>query len=358
MTQYLCYSEITQQRDAWQQAVDHVLSARDELQRFFAAQQPDEIIFLACGSPYYLGQSAAMHWQRQLGVPARAVMGSEMFMYPETYLPITGKRPLVVVVSRSGSTSEVQWALDKYEKLYPGRALLVGCTPDSPLSQRIAQQIMLPAANEQTIAQTRSFAAMYLATQLIASVVSDQQPVIDALSAAPRQVDGFIAAWEETIAGLMTNEALHNFFYLGSGPLFGIAQEATLKITEMSITEAFAYPFLESRHGPRSLIDDSTMVVGLFGQSSARYEKPVLDELRQESTPHTLALAPASLGKIPGAAHTLAVETDWPDSIQGLAYLPLVQLLAYYRAITKGVNPDESRNLVPFIKLDDEGNKV
>ena len=358
MTTYKCYTEITQQREAWQQAVDNVLSAGDDLKRFVSEQQPDEIIFLACGSPYYLGQSAAMHWQRQLGIPARAVMGSEMFMYPETYLPITGKRPLVVVVSRSGSTSEVQWALDKYEQLYPGRTLLIGCTPGSPLAERIPQQIIMPAANEETIAQTRSFSAMYLATQLIASVISDQPPVIDALSAAPGQVDGIIATWEETIAQVMANDGLHNVFYLGSGPLYGIAQEATLKITEMSITEAFAYPFLESRHGPRSLIDDSTMVVGLFGQSSARYEKPVLDELRQESTPHTLALAPASLGQIPGAAHTLALDVDWPDSILGLAYLPLVQLIAYYRAITKNVNPDESRNLVQFITLDDEGNKV
>ena len=40
---------------------------------------------------------------------------------------------------------------------------------------------------------------------------------------------------------------------------------------------------------------------------------------------------------------------------RGVLYLPLVQLLAYYRAIARGLNPDRPRNVVMAVRLEGTG---
>jgi glutamine---fructose-6-phosphate transaminase (isomerizing) len=41
-----------------------------------------------------------------------------------------------------------------------------------------------------------------------------------------------------------------------------------------------------------------------------------------------------------------------PESARDVLYLPVLQLLAYYRAISFGKNPDVPRNLSAVVKLD------
>jgi glucosamine--fructose-6-phosphate aminotransferase (isomerizing) len=355
---YRCYTELKTQAVAWQQAAENVLAVAERLLRFVAAIQPDQILFLASGSPYYLGTSAAVYWQQILNVPARAVMASEMLLFPGGHLPPAGSRPLLVVVSRSGSTSEVLWALDQFEARFPQRAVLVTCAPGSPLAQRISHQVVLPEGMEQTVPQTRSFSAMYLAVQMLGSVLAHQDEMTDLLTHAHRHFPAELDQWEEQIAAVVADNALRHVFFLGSGPLYGIAIEASLKMSEMSLTEAFAYPFLESRHGPRSLIDDNSLVVGLFGRTAFSYENAVVAELKRDAGARIAALTAEGLPPVTGGDVVLAGAALWPDAVQGLLYLPVVQLLAYYRAITAGVNPDQSRNLVPYVKLDDTGSQT
>lgn len=350
-TQHQCYPEIVGQHEAWQQAVKHVQAALPDLSQHMAALQPDEVIFLACGSPHFLGLSASLYWRHVLGIPARSILASELMLYPDIYLPPPGKKPLVVVVSRSGATSEVRWALEKYEARFPGRTLFVGCAPDSPLAAQIEHKVLIPAAYEQTVPQTRSFASMFLATQLIAALIGGDSETAALLEGAPAHAQRVIAHYEEVAAEIASRPNLHNAFFLGSGPLHGVATEAALKMAEMSLTEAFSYPFLESRHGPRSLIDERTLVVGMFGQAGRQFEPAVITELIDDSQAHTVALTPSAAWDTGGAAVPIPVDCEWPDAIQGLSYLPVLHLLAYYRAISNGVNPDESRNLVPYVEL-------
>lgn len=355
---YRCYTELKTQAVAWQQAAENVQAAAQSLRQFVEACQPDQILFLASGSPYYLGTSAAVYWQQILNVPARAVMASEMLLFPSGHLPPADSRPLLVVVSRSGSTSEVLWALDQFEARFPGRAVLVTCAPGSPLAQRIAHQVVLPEGMEQTVPQTRSFSAMYLAVQMLGSILGKHDEITDLLTHAHRHFPAALDQWEEGIAAAVADDALRHVFFLGSGPLYGIAIEASLKMSEMSLTEAFAYPFLESRHGPRSLIDHNSLVVGLFGSTAFSYENAVVAELKRDAGARIAALTAEGLPPVTGGDVVLAASALWPDAIQGLLYLPVVQLLGYYRAVAVGVNPDESRNLVPYVRLDDSGSQA
>ena len=45
-------------------------------------------------------------------------------------------------------------------------------------------------------------------------------------------------------------------------------------------------------------------------------------------------------------------ESNIPESVRGVLYLPILQLMAFYRSVKKGLNPDRPANLTAVVKLD------
>jgi glucosamine--fructose-6-phosphate aminotransferase (isomerizing) len=346
---YKCYDEIVTQADAWQQAVDEVSQKTHLIKQFFHHHQPKDILIVGCGSPFYMGESINLYWQKILAVRCGVAPASELVLYPDSYLSKKENSTVLVVVSRSGATTETIWAAETFQKRYQGRTLLITCAPDSPLEKLADLSIFIPDGYEETVPQTRSF-AMYLAAQLIGALVANDDDVISALHGAPRHADRIINAWADLAEDIAEQDTNHAF-YMGSGPLYGIAREGSLKMTEMSITTCSAHQFMEARHGPRSIIDEYTLLTGLFGNTATEHESKVMADFVGTSTPISVALTPTPDWKTGNARYHIPVNVIWPDAIQGLAYLPVMHLMAYHRAVVKDVNPDESRHLSIYVDL-------
>jgi glucosamine--fructose-6-phosphate aminotransferase (isomerizing) len=192
---------------------------------------------------------------------------------------------------------------------------------------------------------------MLLASLLAGAMLSDDEKAISILRQAPSTVDDILAQAEPLAKIISQAQEYQNIFCLGSGPLYGTAQEGTLKMIEMSLSNSLSFPFLESRHGPRALVDENSLVIGLYSHAGLGYEAQVMDELTRSHRATTVAIVPHqnwSTGKV---TLTIATGCDWPDALLGLSYLPVLYLLAYYRALTCDVNPDISRNLTHHIEI-------
>ncbi|HEX9595480.1 MAG TPA: SIS domain-containing protein, partial [Anaerolineales bacterium] len=145
-----------------------------------------------------------------------------------------------------------------------------------------------------------------------------------------------------------TQAGLEKFFFLGSGLLYGVACEAMLKMKEMSITQSEAYHALEFRHGPKAMVDDSALVVGLLTRRTFDHEAAVLHEMAAMGGT-TLALAPGTRS----AGHiTVHLPDDLPEWVMPVLYLPVLQSMAHARAVSKGLDPDNPRNLTAVVRLD------
>ena len=348
---YDSYIEIMGHKEAWQEAVDQVRAESESLRAFFDRMQPDQVLFLGCTSPFYAGSSAALYWQSTLGIPVRAVTASEFIQYPTAFLPARSKRPVLIALSRTGRTTETIWAVEEFEKRYPGRTLYIGCAPGSPLARLASLSVTFEKAYEKTIPALRSISSMLLASLLAGAMLSDDEAAVSTLRQAPSQVDAILAQAEPLAQVVSQAQEYQNVFCLGSGPLYGAAQEGTLKMIEMSLSNSLSFPFMESRHGPRALVDEDTLVIGLFSHAGLGYEAQVMDELTRGHHATTVAVVPHqnwSTGKV---TMTITTGCNWPDTLLGLSYLPVLYLLAYYRALACGVNPDISRNLTHHIEI-------
>ena len=136
-----------------------------------------------------------------------------------------------------------------------------------------------------------------------------------------------------------------------SGPLYGLANEAMLKVKEMSLSHAEAYHFLEFRHGPMSMVDGHTLVVGLVSDTACEHEIRLLQEMEGLGARTFVVVEEVSrLGKW-RPSYVAELRSGLGEWERTPLYLPILQRLAYHRAVTKGLDPDHPRHLQAVVDL-------
>jgi glutamine---fructose-6-phosphate transaminase (isomerizing) len=341
-------NEIVTQATSWQGALDAVDGHREVLERWLEINGRQEMIFTGCGSTHYLALFAAPYFQAVTGWSCRAAPSSELVWQTDTILA-QGYSPGIIALSRSGETSETVLAVEKLMER-GSRALAISCYDSTPLSAAAQRTIAIPEGREQSFAQTRSFAGMLVAVQALASVAARDVALWNELCRLPEAAEGLIARADPVARSFGEDESIRRITFLGSGPLYGLASEATVKMKEMSLTQAEAYHFMEFRHGPMSMVDNEHLVVALLSEEMRPYEVSVLRDLKAVGA-RILVIGndPAGLGSLADAVFDL--ETTLSERAQPVLYLPMLQLMAYHRSLAKGLNPDRPRNVVMAIVL-------
>jgi glucosamine--fructose-6-phosphate aminotransferase (isomerizing) len=339
------YNEIITQPDAWKQALQMVKARSKALRDLWSRGDHAQVLFTGCGSTYYLALAAAALFQELLGVPARGVPAGELLMYPATAYP-RNARTLLIALSRSAATTETVQAAKAFRQSRGGEVIVVTNYGDRPLAALGTETVAIPAGQERSVAQTRSFASMYVATTVIAATLAGRDDLLAAMERLPELGRQLIARCEDLARSLGSDLGLDRFYFLGSGPRYGLACETNLKMKEMTLTHSEPFHFLEFRHGPKSMAGPSTLVIGLFSDANRAPEAAVLDEMR------ALNARVLSLGE---SEADVAFNSGLPEAVRNVLYLPPLQLMAYYRAMAKGLNPDRPQHLDAVVKLEWDG---
>ena len=160
------YDEILSQPDIWKNILNTSEKQLNKASSFFYKSRPERIILTGCGTTYALGISAASFF-RHYGIAAEAYPASELAFYPELML---NRADLLIAISRSGMTSETLWAVKAFRKQCPsGKVCAVTTRTDSTLAGLADIVLDASPAQEQSIAETRSFTGMLLLAQLFAA---------------------------------------------------------------------------------------------------------------------------------------------------------------------------------------------
>lgn len=337
------FDEITTQPDAWAQASEIVELEHDNLSRLLHDQY-DQVLFTGCGSTYYLSLSAAALFQQLTGRFARAVPGGELVLNPDITLGRDqSRKTLLVAVSRSGATTETIRAVDQFRQQQRGPVIVITNYGDQPLAALADVALVIDKGQEHSIAQTRSFASMYVAGTALAALAAADRHLLDAIKLLPQAGWNLLAAYEPLARQLGENLAFDRFYFLGSGIRYGLACEVNLKMKEMTLTHSEPFHFLEFRHGPMSMASSTAVVIGLLSDKNYRHESAVLNEMSARG---------AEIVSLAETNAWVAFNSGLPESIRGVLYLPVLQLMAFYRSMAKGLDPDRPNNLTAVIKLD------
>ena len=258
----------------------------------------ERVAVAGCGTSWFMAQSYAA---------AREASGhGETDAFAASEMPVGRAYDRVVVLSRSGTTTEIVQLLDRLRGEAP--TVAITAVPGTPVAQAADAVIDLGFADEESVVQTR-FATTELAL-LRANLGVDPGPAADAA--------------ERVLAAPLPAEMLaaRQFTFLGAGWTYGLANEAALKLREAAGMWTEAYPAMEYRHGPVAVTGEGS-IVWLFG------------------TP------PDGLGGEIAAAGG----TAWFSEEDPLAELVRVQRVAVALARARGLDPDQPRNLARSVIL-------
>ncbi|MFN8530600.1 MAG: SIS domain-containing protein [Anaerolineae bacterium] len=343
------FAEITSQPNVWPQTVATIQQQTNAIQALYRSKRFDRVLFTGCGSTYYLSQIGAALFQQAVGVNSRAYPGSELALMPDLTL-VPNTTPLLIAVSRSGETTETLAAVRVFRERTQNPVIAVTCDPKSSLAAAADFTISLPEAQEQSLAQTRSFSSMLIVVQVIAALLSEREnlsAITDIGTIAARLINehGGLART------LGEDQQIKRFFFLGSGPLYGIACEGMLKMKEMSLSYSEAFHVLEFRHGPMSMVNENALVVGMLSEEAHAQEVAVLNEMRKRGAQILVQGVPDHREGLDSGAHFVPIGWTLPRWARPVTYLPVLQLLAYHRALSNGQDPDRPANLTFVISL-------
>jgi glucosamine--fructose-6-phosphate aminotransferase (isomerizing) len=344
-------TEILSQPAIWE-ATRRELESRAtpaQLLQTFSARAP--WLFVACGSSYYLSQVIACFWSRLLQVPCSAVPASELLFDPEEILRRSGARQ-AVLLSRSGETTEVLRAAKLLRANGAVRTLGATCNPASSLEKLCDRTLKLTRADEKSPVMTRSFTSFLLVFQRLGAMLARAHRCLGVLDRLPTHVGPWLRVNEKRIRKFGAKRRFANFVFLGQGFHYWLAQEAALKMTEMSSSYAEAYHTLEFRHGPRSIADRKTLIAFLLSEAAFREECLLVEEMKELGAA-TFVVANRATSRLKRSSDLL-VELDLEEpEFARLAVMAIpAHLLSCAVGLRKGLNPDVPKNLTRFVMLE------
>lgn len=334
-------NEIFSQPDVWSSALYSLKRQAVALRQFFRKGGYRQVLFTGCGSTYYLSLAAAAVFQSQNGIAARGLPASEIWLDAGTAYSAQDKT-LLVAVSRSGSTTETLRAVEAFRQRGHGDVMTLSCYPDAPLATMGDVNLLFGEAQEESVAQTRAFSTLYLATVALAFIYAGNDEGLDQMERLQVAGKEMLARYAALAAEFGRNLGIERTYFLGSGARYGLACEVSLKMKEMTLSHSEPFHFLEFRHGPMSMVNEHTLLVGLVSDARRAQETQVLIEMKQRGAT-VLSLA----------GHDADIEFDCSiaEDARAVLYLPVLQLMAFERALAKGLNPDRPNNLTAVVEL-------
>ena len=284
--------EISSQPKLWRETFLSVASKKNEIAAFLnkvVGIDNIQVILTGAGSSAFIGDILQNAFHKNTGVPVRAIPTTDLVTHPDVFFH-RSIPTLLVSFARSGDSPESVAAFELAESLTDNiYHLVITCSGEGKLAKmavetKKAYVFLLPEeANDQALAMTSSFTSMTLAGLLMSD--------INNIGMNKEKVKTLVA-FGELILNKYTKELdqvadldFKRIVFIGSGPLKGTAKESHLKVIELTDGQIVAQyeSFLGFRHGPKAIIDKSTLLVYIFSSDPyvKRYETDLLRSINE-----------------------------------------------------------------------------
>jgi len=349
---WLTLTEIHQQPEIWNQIVDLISLRELELRKFIETKidAQTKIVLTGAGTSEFIGKTL---------LPYLTKKGLEVVSIPTTDL-VTNleelinpqQKILLVSFARSGNSPESIATFTMMEKYVKNlNHLVITCNQEGKLAQLANQNpdnlvFVLPAkANDQGFAMTSSYSGMIIAAALI-FLIDDFPKMSQKIKVVSQTAQ---KAMEDNFQQLQTIAKINHqrIVFLGSGVYKGLAQEAHLKVLELSAGEvnAFFNTPVGFRHGPKSILNQATIVFFLMNQEpyARQYDLDLLTELAsQRQLDKIVVLDQLNDDDVRQKSDfyfsNLSQEKD--NLMNALVDATLVQLYAFFKSLSLEKTPD------------------
>jgi glucosamine--fructose-6-phosphate aminotransferase (isomerizing) len=312
----------------------------------------DRIVIVACGTSYYAGLVGEYLIEELAGIPVEVQLASEFKYRNEPFSRSTA----LIAVSQSGETADTIAALKKVEDYGVLRIGIVNAV-GSTIARMTDAGVYCHAGPEQAVASTKAFIAQVTVLALVALHLSNgdsklYKPLLKELDSLPAKIQTILDGAESIKKVAEKYADYRDFIFIGRQYAYPCALEAALKLKEVSYIHAEGYAAGEMKHGPLAMIDEHFPTVAITTDS------PLLDktysnieEIKARKGP-VLAIATTGNKTIEQLADDVLYIPKSLEQTQPLLIAVVVQLFAYYIAVSKDLNVDRPRNLAKSVTVE------
>lgn len=349
--------EITQQPDSANQVLISFKEQKKALHAFtkgFLEKSNARIILTGAGTSEFAGNSIVSYLQNALdklpGTDKKRIdsIGStELVSNPSLYFDRTTPT-LLVSFARSGNSPESVEATKLADALVDDcYHLAITCNKKGHLYQTALIQdnhyafLMPEETNDVSFAMTSSFTSMMIGALLSFDYNGNIEKSVPKICNVMRLA---ISAFNKPIKAL-ADKKYSRVIYLGSGVFKSLSEESALKLLELTdggTAVMFNSP-LGFRHGPKSFINNDTLVVVMVSNDphTQKYDLDLINEVRNDNIARDVVTinAPDSIVesaldfKFDNAAALKDVELLLP-------FISWAQIFATHSSLTHGITPD------------------
>lgn len=314
------------------------------------------VYIIGCGSAYHVGVAARYVFENLARLPVEVDVASE-FRYRN---PVLEPDSLAVIISQSGETADTLAALRLCKERGIKTVGIVNVVGSS-IAREADSTLYTWAGPEIAVATTKAYSTQLAACYLMAIALGEKRGIlseerscqlVEELQTLPEKIEKTLED-KERIQWFASKYAnAHDAFFIGRGLDYAVALEGSLKFKEISYIHSEAFAAGELKHGPISLVEEGTLVVGVLTQPDL-YEKTVSNLVEAKSRGAFLMgmTVYGNYSVEDTAGFTVYVPKTDPNFAVSLSVIPL-QLLAYYVSCAKGLDVDKPRNLAKSVTVE------
>ncbi|GJL33684.1 tagatose-6-phosphate ketose isomerase [Enterobacter hormaechei] len=344
--------EIRQQPSSWRRSLAFINEQRDKIDVFLAtilAEKNVKIILTGAGTSAFIGDIISPWLSRQTEENIVAIPTTDLVTNPMDYLH-PEQTTLLISFARSGNSPESVAAValvDQYVKKC--FHLVITCNEEGSLYQNAiasknAYALLMPAeTHDRGFAMTSSITTMMVSCLAVfAPKIINSTTFGDVADRCQQIIDGQPDFTKPVFGDL----PVRRIVYLGSGGLQSVARESALKVLELTAGKLVAFYDSSTgfRHGPKSLIDNETLVVVFVSSHpyTRQYDMDLIAELRRDKQAMRVVAISATNEPAPdGDLHiTLPPARKFIDIEQVFCFLMYAQMFALSESIKAGITPD------------------
>ena len=206
---------------------------------------PLDVPYLGMGSSYFAPLAF-----KYMGVAIQPEIASEYF----NYLSFEQKKPLAVILSQSGKSSEALWCTQLFEQY-----IAISNYSENELSNRenVLQAIEMRAGEEHF-----SSSKTFINTLLVLFRGFGFDPT-NAVNLFIKKMDEYEAqgkSMADEIFNILNTKKIHGIYITGSGPNVAIAMEAALIMSESTKLNFHGLAMSQYDHGPKETAENSIVI--------------------------------------------------------------------------------------------------
>lgn len=314
------------------------------------------INIVACGTAMYAGMVGKAVIEPVVKLPVTVNIASE-FRYST---PLIDEHTLTIVVSQSGETIDTLAAL-RLAKSCGSKVLAVVNVKGSSIARESDYVLYTHAGPEIAVASTKAYSVQLSIFYLLACKMAvvrgrfdaDQsKKFIENLYKCVDAISGILEKKDLVKEAVSRLSGAEHAYYIGRGLDYAFSMEGALKLKEVSYVHAEAYAAGELKHGTIALIEQDIPVIA-FATQDPVYNKTISNIREVKARDAFVLLITKESAEVPEGVCDIHLTVPIEDDLfTGLPTVVILQLIAYYTSVAKGLNVDKPRNLAKSVTVE------